>query len=59
MTEVQKAPEQDDKPPIANSWNQLYVIILILHALIIIAFYLFTEIYKWKLLLESVQQINR
>ncbi|MEM8523994.1 MAG: hypothetical protein AAGG68_05095 [Bacteroidota bacterium] len=42
----QRAPEQDDKPPIAKSWNQLYFIILILHAFIITAFYLFTETYK-------------
>ncbi|MEL6943103.1 MAG: hypothetical protein AAFO82_10580 [Bacteroidota bacterium] len=46
MTEIKKAPETDDKPPILNSWNQLYLTILILHALIITAFYLFTEVYK-------------
>ncbi|MEM0991620.1 MAG: hypothetical protein AAF847_13620 [Bacteroidota bacterium] len=46
MTDKLKASEPEDKPPILNTWSQLYWIILILHALILSAFYLFTEFYK-------------
>lgn len=38
--------DEDDKPPILKSWNQLYVLVLIMHALIITLFYLFTQAYS-------------
>jgi hypothetical protein len=47
MSELQPNPEEDDdKPPILKSWNQLYALVLILHALIITLFYLFTQAYS-------------
>ncbi len=36
----------DDKPPILGSWNRLYAFVLILHALIILLFYIFTRLYS-------------
>ncbi|MFK7933676.1 MAG: hypothetical protein AB8G22_09205 [Saprospiraceae bacterium] len=36
----------DDRPPILNSWNQLYALVLALHALIIFLFYLLTKAYS-------------
>lgn len=33
-------------PPIMKTWNQLYALVLILHALVILAFYLFTKAYS-------------
>jgi hypothetical protein len=36
----------DDPPRIFKSWNQMYVLVLVLHALIIFAFYMFTKIYS-------------
>ena len=41
-----KTEEEEDKPPILKSWNQLYALVLILHALIITIFYLFTQAYS-------------
>lgn len=37
--------ELADKPPILNSWNNIYAIVLSLHVLIIILFYLFSRAY--------------
>lgn len=39
-------PLEDDKPPILGSWNRLYAFVLILHALIILLFYIFTRVYS-------------
>ena len=36
----------DDSPPIFKNWNQMYITVLVLHALIIFAFYMFTKIYS-------------
>jgi hypothetical protein len=33
----------DDQPPILGSWQQLYAIVLLLHAIIIALFYWFTH----------------
>ncbi|MEM9888609.1 MAG: hypothetical protein AAF849_22120 [Bacteroidota bacterium] len=46
MTDQLETTAQEDRPPILKTWNQLYWIVLILHALVIAAFYLFTEFYK-------------
>lgn len=35
----------DEQPPILSSWNQIYAIVLILHAIILVLFYLFTHAY--------------
>lgn len=36
----------DDPPPIFKNWNQMYVMVLLIHALTILAFYVFTKIYS-------------
>lgn len=36
----------EDQPPIFKSWNTLYWIVLIVHALFIALFYLITQIYS-------------
>lgn len=36
----------DDRPPVFQTWNQLYAFVLILHAFIITLFYLFTKTYS-------------
>lgn len=41
-----KPIEQEEKPPVGGSWQQLYAIVLILHVLIVIAFYLLTRYYS-------------
>lgn len=37
---------QEGRPPIFRSWDQLYAFVLILHAFIILLFYLFTKYYS-------------
>lgn len=50
--ETMQAPEttpneqQEDSPPIFKSWNQLYIFVLVLHALLITMFYIFTHTYS-------------
>jgi len=39
-------PDEDDKPPIAGSWNRLYAFVLLLHVVIIAALYLFTYVHS-------------
>lgn len=41
-----EATNSDDKPPILQSWSQLYIFVLIFHAFIIFLFYLFTHAYS-------------
>jgi hypothetical protein len=36
----------DEPPPILGSWNRLYIAVLVIHALIILTFYIFTQIYS-------------
>lgn len=36
----------DDQPPILGTWNRLYALVIILHALIITLFYWFTQVYS-------------
>ena len=36
----------EDPPPIFKSWSQMYVMVLLIHAFIIFAFYLFTKFYS-------------
>lgn len=35
----------DERPPVFRTWNQVYAFVLILHAVIIALFYLFTQAY--------------
>ena len=46
----EKLPEKeniaDELPPLFNTWNQLYVFVLVLHALIIFLFYQLTQAYS-------------
>lgn len=37
---------EDEKPPILGSWNRMYAFVLILHAILIFCFYLFTLKYQ-------------
>lgn len=37
--------DADEQPPVLSSWNQIYAFVLILHAVIILMFYLFTHAY--------------
>ncbi len=48
MKEPNRQPEfvEDDRPPFFRTWNQLYAFVLILHALIITLFYLFTKAFS-------------
>mgnify|MGYP006265943881 CR=1 FL=1 len=41
-----KPEEEDGRPPIFRTWNQMYAFVLILHAVIILLFYLFTQAYS-------------
>jgi len=41
-----KPTYKDDKPPILNSWNQLYWLVIICHILIISLFYYFSKAYS-------------
>jgi len=38
--------KEEDAPPVFKNWNQLYAFVLILHAIIITLFYLFTKAYS-------------
>ncbi len=42
----EKLREEDERPPVFRTWNQLYAFVLILHAIIIALFYLFTRAYS-------------
>jgi hypothetical protein len=37
---------EDPPPPMFKSWKQMYAFVLILHAIIITLFYLFTKTYS-------------
>ncbi|MEZ4983920.1 MAG: hypothetical protein R2795_02590 [Saprospiraceae bacterium] len=41
----EEAPDASEAPPFLQSWNQLYALVLILHALVIFLFYWFTHAY--------------
>jgi hypothetical protein len=34
-----------DRPPIGKTWEQMYIFVLVFHALLITAFYVFTKSY--------------
>ena len=38
--------DNEDSPPIFKSWNQMYIFVLVLHAIIITLFYIFTHTYS-------------
>lgn len=49
MTDQATPPTEDtadDQPPIFRTWRQMYLFVLVLHALLIAAFYWFTRIYS-------------
>ncbi|NRB63228.1 MAG: hypothetical protein HRU40_09430 [Saprospiraceae bacterium] len=46
MNEPEPLDAQEDRPPIFKTWNQMYLFVLVLHALIISLFYLFTQAYS-------------
>ena len=46
LPETKQNQVEEDKPPIFRSWNQLYAFVLVMHAIIILLFYLFTHHYS-------------
>ncbi|MEZ4949392.1 MAG: hypothetical protein R2769_00575 [Saprospiraceae bacterium] len=36
----------DEKPPILGSWNQLYLMVLFIHSIILFLFWVFTHSYS-------------
>jgi hypothetical protein len=42
---TQPLPDQEPPPPILGSWRNMYIFVLVLHAVIIFLFYLFTHAY--------------
>ena len=46
MTKPEQTELDEERPPILKSWNQMYALVLILHAIIITLFYLFTQAYS-------------
>jgi hypothetical protein len=46
MTEdAEQLSENDDSPPILGNWQNLYLIVLVLHAILIAVLYWFTQHY--------------
>ncbi len=45
MPNEQSLPDKD-QPPILGTWKRLYIFVLIIHALIIALFYIFTKWFK-------------
>lgn len=43
--EQETGGQEDDRPPVFRTWNQVYAFVLVLHAIIIMLFYLFTQAY--------------
>ncbi len=41
------ASNPDDQPPILGTWRNLYLAVLVLHAIIIFLFYVFTHWYAF------------
>lgn len=46
MTDTQDQEELDDRPPILGSWSNLYILVLVVHAIIIVLLYLITRAYS-------------
>lgn len=44
MTELENSAEQS--PPVFKTWNQLYAFVLVLHAVLIVLFYIITQRYS-------------
>ena len=36
---------EDDTPPVLGSWRRVYTVVLVLHLLLILAFYFFSRAY--------------
>jgi hypothetical protein len=43
--DAKPGPPPEGEPPVFKTWKQLYAFVLILHAIIILLFYLFTQRY--------------
>jgi hypothetical protein len=43
---VPDSEELNERPPIMGNWNRLYLLVLVIHALFIFLFYLFTHYYS-------------
>jgi len=45
MSETQETNPNDETPPILGSWKNIYTVVLVLHVVLIILFYLFSNAY--------------
>lgn len=46
MEEDKNQDFRDEPPPIFGAWKRLYIAVLVVHAVIIFLFWLFTKIYS-------------
>ncbi|MBC6994027.1 hypothetical protein QWY85_08515 [Neolewinella lacunae] len=45
MSEQNEADSNDETPPILGAWRNIYLFVLVLHVLLILFFYLFSNAY--------------
>ncbi len=45
MSEPELTNPDDETPPILGSWKNIYTVVLVLHVVLIILFYLFSNAY--------------
>jgi len=45
MSDTQEPDPNDETPPILGSWKKIYAVVLVLHVVLIILFYLFSNAY--------------
>lgn len=45
MSDTQDADPNDETPPVLGSWKNIYTVVLVLHVVLIILFYLFSNAY--------------
>lgn len=45
MTPQNQANPNDESPPILGSWSRIYGFVLVLHFILIVLFYLFSQAY--------------
>jgi len=43
---MQQFPQEEDRPPVFSSWNQVYAFLLLFQVLLMLAFYLFMRAFS-------------
>jgi len=43
---MQQLPQEEDRPPVFRSWNQVYAFLLLFQVLLMLAFYLFMRAFS-------------